>query len=295
MILEENGIIIVKSIHFAAQDRIGKLVKMEKFIAYIEQALPDRPGDTVLYQFKRQILDEMTARAAAVSARGLNDQKVLEDLILSEYPDLPGAYAAYSAKKASAKRAKRSLLFHVLGSVGFILLLLVVFLAVSFWTKAWGQTWVIMVDGILLWIDYLLFVGIKKLTSLRRLFQVFARVLLAIGVMVAAVAVFLFCMAVLHAPNSWLVVIGGIAAMFAADSLYIAVTRQKLAAIFYLAYIPAFFSMLYVIFGAAGLLPWSPGWVIIPLSLLLDVVVIAVLLIYNKKISREVARHWNED
>ena len=89
--------------------------------------------------------------------------------------------------------------------------------------------------------------------------------------------------------------IGGIAAMFAADSLYIAVTRQKLAVIFYLAYIPAFFSLLYVIFGAAGLLPWSPGWVIIPLSLLLDVVVIAVLLIYNKKISREVARHWNED
>ena len=47
--------------------------------------------------------------------------------------------------------------------------------------------------------------------------------------------------------------------------------------------------------GAAGLLPWSPGWVMIPLSLLIDAAIAAALIIRNKKIAREVAEHWNED
>ncbi len=101
--------------------------------------------------------------------------------------------------------------------------------------------------------------------------------------------------ALLHIPNSWLIVIAGIAAIFVADSIYIAVTGQKLAVIFYLAYIPAFAAMIYIIFSAAGFIPWSPGWVLIPLSLIIDVTVIAVLVIRNKKIAREVAAHWNED
>lgn len=268
---------------------------MEKFIVYIDQALPDRPGDQLLYQFKRHVLDEMTERAQTVTARGLKDPKVVQDLVLSECSDLPGAYTAFCAKKMEAKQTKRAAILNAVGSVIFILVLLIVFLAVSFLTHAWAMTWVIMVDGILLWVDYLLILGIKKLTSMRRIFHVFARILLGIAVMVASVAIFLLCMAVLHLPNSWLIIIGGVAAIFAADSIYIAVTRQKLAVLFYLVYIPAFFAMLYIIFCVAGILPWSPGWLIIPLSLLIDAVVMLILLISNKKTSREVTRHWNED
>ena len=66
----------------------------ERFITYIEQSLPDRPGDKILFQFKREMLDEMTAMDKTVEKRGLRDEKVREDLIISEYPDLPGRYAA---------------------------------------------------------------------------------------------------------------------------------------------------------------------------------------------------------
>ena len=33
----------------------------------------------------------------------------------------------------------------------------------------------------------------------------------------------------------------------------------------------------------------------IPLSLLIDAAIIAALILRNKKIAREVAKHWNED
>lgn len=268
---------------------------MERFIDYIENALPDRPGDPVLFQFKRKILDKMTELDGVVAARGLKDEKVREDLIISEYPDLPRAYAAFYAKKTEKQRSKRALIANVAGSAVYILLLLIVFLSVSFITQEWGSTWVIMVDGILLWIDYLLLLGVAKITSMRRAFHIFARLLLGIAVIVCAVAAFLVCMAVLHLPHSWLIVIAGIAAIFVADSIYITLTKQKLAVIFYLAYIPAFAAMLYIILGALGIMPWAPGWVMIPLSLLIDATIIAALVIRNKKIAREVAKHWNED
>lgn len=268
---------------------------MERFMDYIESSLPDRPGDAILFQFKRKILDEMNALSETIEKRGLRDKTVREDLIISEYPDLPEKYAAFYAEKTEKRRTKRGVIANAVGSVAFILILLVVFLAASFITDDWAHTWVIMVDGILLWIDYLLLLGVKKITSLQRKFHIFARLLLGIAVIVFFVAAFLAAMALLHIPNSWLIVIAGIAAIFVADSIYIAVTGQKLAVIFYLAYIPAFAAMIYIIFSAAGFIPWSPGWVLIPLSLIIDVTVIAVLVIRNKKIAREVAAHWNED
>lgn len=267
----------------------------ERYIDYIDQSLPDIPGDAVLFQFKKKTLDEMTATDGAVEARGLKDEKVREDLILSEYPDLAGKYAAFYNKKKQARRAKKNLIANVAGSVVYILLLLIAFLGISFATHKWGSTWVIMADGILLWIDYLLLLGAAKITSMRRAFHIFARLLLGIAVIVCAVAVFLVCMAVMHMPHSWLIIIAGVAAVFVADCVYISVTRQKLAVLFYLAYIPAFAAMLYVILGALGIIPWSPGWVIIPLSLLIDAAVMAALVIRNKKIAQEVAKHWNED
>ena len=40
----------------------------ERYIDYIDKSLTDRPGDSVLYQFKRKILDEMTAMDSTVEA-----------------------------------------------------------------------------------------------------------------------------------------------------------------------------------------------------------------------------------
>lgn len=269
--------------------------ELDRYIEYIERCLPDSPGDKVLFSFKRKILDEMRERDEITEKRGIKDKKVREDLIISEYPRLDGDYAAYARAAAEKKKAKRAAVFNAAGSAVFILLLLIVYLAVSFATDSWGSTWVIIVDGILLWLCYLLGLGVKKITSLRRVFHIFARLLLAFAVMLAAVAAFLFSMAVLHIPHSWLFVIAGVAAVFAADSIYLAATGKKLAVIYYLAYIPSFTAMIYIIGGAAGLLPWSPGWVMIPLSLLIDAAIAAALIIRNKKIAREVAEHWNED
>lgn len=268
---------------------------MEKFIHYIEQALPDHSEEPLLFQFKKKTLDEMNALSATIEKRGLKDKTVREDLIISEYPDLPGSYEKYYAEKTAEAKSKRNLFMNIVGSAAFILILIIVFLASGFISNDWGHMWVLLVDGFLLWIDYLMLIGVKKITSLSRIYHIFARILLGMAVVVFSVAVFLVAMVFFHVASSWLIVIGGIAAIFVADSIYITVTGQKLTVIFYLVYIPAIASMLYIILSVMGKIAWTPGWVMVPLSLIIDVAVIAALVIRNKKAAMEVAKYWNED
>lgn len=256
---------------------------MESYIQYIENALKNVPETPSLYKYKRQLLDKMTERANEITRSGMKDKNVLSELIISEYPDLPGDYFKFQKEDTKKERQRKNLIVNVIGSVLYVLSLIIVYLIISFISKDWRHTWLLIEGGISLWITYLLALGIAKITSMRRIFHVAARILLGIAVMVVAQAVFLVCMALLEIPDSWLIIILGIIGIFVADAIYTTVTKQKMAIINYLIYIPAVSPMLYIIFGVLGILPWSTGWVIVPLAVLVDIVIIAAKLIHNKK------------
>lgn len=268
---------------------------MEQFIQYLDTSLPDRDGGEILYKFKKKTLDEMNDRYLEVSQRGISNQKVISDLVISEHPNLENEYKAFYNSATAAAKTKRKILLNVIGSAVYILGIVIVFLAVSFVTQHWGQTWLIVVDGILLWVAYLLSLGVKKITSMRRIFHIFARILLALDVMVLTVAVFLFTLVMIGFAKSWLIVIAGIALMFAADAVYITVTKQKLAIIYYLIYIPAAAAMLYIIFSAIGITAWSSGWLLIIFSLFIDMLIIYISIARNKREKREVIDAWKEN
>lgn len=256
---------------------------MESYIQHIENSLKNVPESPSLYKYKRHLLDQMTERANEITHSGLKDDKVLSDLIISECPNLTEDYFKFQKEDTKKARQKKNLIVNAVGSVLYILSLIIVYLIISFITKDWAHTWLLIEGGISLWITYLLGIGIKKITSMRRIFHIGARILLGIAVMVVAQAVFLVCMAWLHIPHSWLIVIVGIIGIFVADAIYAGVTKQKLAIINYLVYIPAVSPMIYIILGVLGVLPWNIGWVIVPLAVLVDIVIIMAKLISNKK------------
>ena len=65
---------------------------MQDYVDYIEMTFQGEKDNGTLYRYKRQLLDRMTARAAEITHAGLRDEKVLYDLVISEFPDLPGDY-----------------------------------------------------------------------------------------------------------------------------------------------------------------------------------------------------------
>ncbi len=126
---------------------------MESYIRYIENALSGAPDDPVLFRFKKGILDEMTARANALTATGLRDEKVLSDLVISEHPDLQGEYNVYAAAANKKRRKAAFLKWNIIGCVLYVLALVTVYLTVSFLTQDWAHTWLMMEGGIGLLIE----------------------------------------------------------------------------------------------------------------------------------------------
>ena len=268
---------------------------LETYIDYINSQLPDKPGDKILYKYKKKILDEMTLRANEVTSRGLGDSDVVDDLIISEYPDLEKEYKAYHKKETAAMNRKRNIIYNLVGSAIYLLTLVTVYLGVSFATHNWGMTWAIVVDGVLIWVVYLLSFGVRKFASMKKIFHIFARILLAGSVMIMGVAAFLLVIAITDIPRSWLILIITLIGMFVTDGAFCSLNKHRLAIFYWLLYIPVISVFLFVIIGAAGLMAWNVAWIIIPLSLIIDAVIILMAIAKNKVEKLEVDDEWNED
>lgn len=268
---------------------------MSSFIDYIENTFADTANNDTLYRYKRLVLDKMTERANEVTHTGLHDEKVLDDLIISEFPHLKENYQKFCAEDRHRRKEKALNKFMIFGTFGFILVLVVLYLAISFLTHAWSQTWLLIVGGILLWVIFLFSVFIRRITALRRLFHPIARVLLALSVMAGTTVVFLFALVALHWSDAWVLYPLGVMLLYIADGIYAYVTKQKLRIINYLIYIPAGMPMLYVALGGLHILPWHPGWLLMPLSVLIDLVLIVLRSVNNAKYryKQEVDDEWN--
>lgn len=268
---------------------------MERFINYINSALPDKKGDKILYSFKKKTLDDMNARAVEVSSRGgIAEHRVLEDLIISEHSDLTAEYDAYYRKKKAEIKTRRSLIGNIIGSVVYLLLLVSVFLFVSMATHMWRVTWIIIVDGVLLWVVYLLGLLVKKFASMKRIFHIFARIALFGAVVNFMVALFLFIVALTDLPHSWLLVILGLILAFLCDALFATITKAKLRIVYWLIYIPVIATFTFIIFGAMHWLAWSVAWLMIPMSLVLDLIIITAAIAKNSAEKMEVNDIWTE-
>ena len=268
---------------------------MQSFIDYINTALPDEPKNKLLFNFKKKILDEMNLRAIEVEGRGgIHDKKVISDLIISEHEDLKAEYSDYYEKKTAAAKLKKTVIGNILGSIAYIILIVAAFLAISMATGAWSMTWAVLVDGILLWVVYLLSLGIKKLTSMKRIFHIFARLLLFGSVVIVTVAAFLLLVAFTDDAHSWLIIIEGLIAAFVCDGIFAAATGARLAILQWVAYIPIISVFVFIIIGALGIMAWSIAWIIIPLSLILDIIIIFAAISKNKKDKMEVEDIWQE-
>lgn len=270
---------------------------MQNFVDYIENTFQGTADSETLYRYKRQILKKMTERANEVTYTGLQDDKVLNDLIISEFPDLQGDYHRFQQADRKKRRDKLLNRIMIFGSIGVALVLVILFLAIGFLTDIWTPTWLIVADGMLLWVIFLLCEGVRRITSLRRLFHPIARIMLALAVMCGTVAAFLFALAALHLPKAWVIFPLGVICIYLADAVYANVTKQKLRIINYLIYILAASPMLYVFLGGLEIIPWTPGWLIVPLAVVVDILLILAAAINNSKYKYkpEVDTAWNEN
>lgn len=268
---------------------------MANFTSYVDDSLKNLPETKALYRFKQDIIKEMSDRENELIATGLKDQKVICDLIISEYPDLKAQYInKQNEKKKQAKKAKQGKLT-ILGAIGYILALTAAYLGVSFVSGAWSKTWLLMVGGIFALIIGGTVLSVKKSAEKRDAFSPLSRIMLFVSVMLTATFIFLCSIILFSASKSWLIFILAVAAGLVVDGAFAAVTKQKLAIISHLIYIPAVSALCYVSACLMGILSWHPGWLIIVAAVVADLVIIAGKISKNKSADNEEVDVWSEN
>ena len=256
---------------------------MREMTQYIDELFRDIPGDKILLSFERKIVEEWSDFSSRVKAAGLKDEDVLFDLFLSEHPDLRGEYAAYRKAELKKRHEKRTHKILLWGTPLYFLAMIGVYLAVSFITFDWRRSWLAIIAFVTFWVDGAGLLIVKELAAKRRLFHPLARVILALAVMMTAVFIYLHGLMLFEIPHFWVVIPAGVVFIYVADAIFARKTGQKLRIINYLIYIPAAAPMIYVVLAGARLIPWHPGWLIVPLAVVLDVALIVAKVIENGK------------
>lgn len=270
---------------------------MVSFQDHIDNALTGLAEKETLYEFKKDLLDEMTDRANSLIKKGLTDDKVINELIISEYPHIKADYIKILKEKKAQKRAARIGLLTAAGVAAYVFVLTAIYLAVSFITGLWGKTWLIMVGGIFAAILGGIFLLVKRSVKSKGVFRPLSRIFLAVGVFIIATFMFLCLEMLTQVSSAWLIFLFAVIAALVTDSVYATLTKQHLAVINYMIYIPIAAAVTYVALGIGGLMPWHPGWLIIVFSVVADLFIAVALIIGNGKYMRngEVLDLWNED
>ena len=253
------------------------------FIDYIEESCKNIEDNHISYIFKKKLLDKMTNRANEMSKAGLRDEKVIADLLASEFPDIENQYLEF--EKAEKKKARSKFLRTVfaLGGVIYFIAIFATYFFVSGATGDWGKTWLIIIGGIFSMIIFYVSFLIKRLYHWHRFLHPLARILVAGCVMLASIFVFLFVLMMFDPGMSWIIVILGIMATLIADLIFAFTTKQKFRTIFLFAYMPVLATMLYIVLAGSGLITWLAGWPIIFVGLAVDFIIALTIAASNAK------------
>ena len=264
---------------------------MKSFPEYIDAALAACPANETTAAFKLQVNKRMEERARQLKKRGLDDEAVLYDLVVSENADLKREYDAFEARRRELRKRKRIPLISLL----YLLGLVAVYLTAGALWHFWHPGWLIVEGGVTVLLIGILLFTVTRL-NLKRWYPV-SRILIALCVMLAAQFLFLLLRIPFRYERSYLVFIGAPAVLLICDAVLGTLTRQELIVINYLLYIPGVAALGYVILGLLGAVPWHPGWLIMIAAVLVDVAVLTGTVLYNRRFiyHPEVSDEWDGD
>ncbi len=184
------------------------------FTDYAEKALKKLPNTKSAYLYKQEVIAKMTKRANELVDSGLSDNKVINELIISEFKDIEKEYYAKMKNKNKKVKTKKKGSLAVVGIAGYVLALVVAFLAISFITGAWDKTWLIIVVGVLGAVIAGLAVGCIAAFAKKKKIAIFT-LIISIPAITALVYVLLGLTGLLAWHPGWLIIIVSVLVDFA--------------------------------------------------------------------------------
>lgn len=254
---------------------------IERFKKYLEQQFRLISPTKESMEYRQEVLQNLLDRAHEYQIKGMTDEDAIYDLCIDSLGNFKSTLSDFENRLDNVKKAAPKVGAYALTAFAVALFIVVIYLAVSFATKAWDKTWLMIIGGAFAGVIAASIFGIVKYAKKQKYLPVrgFTHIII-----ISLFALSFFMLRFLtDLPNCWLAFLVMVVAIIIADTAeaYAFDSKTKLADL--LAAIAITSVMVYVILGILGGY-WHPYWLIIVCGIIVDIaVMIASLLLYSRK------------
>ncbi len=254
---------------------------LQRFRAFLELAFRELVPTKESEDYKAELLGILMDRADEMKKSGVNDEDEIYKHCIDQLGDFKENFVNF--KKAApitpekVKRAVKKTAQCALWSGLYMLVIVAIFLIVSFTAGPWSKTWLIPVCGALVGLVavfvYACVVAVKEKRYLRLRFNA------ALAIILSLIVTYL-CYSVLSPVKvwhiSWLlflfipIIVSGI------DLVIAIITESKHVMAGLAVFIMITSTLLYVILGVTGFAPWHPTWLLPMCAAIVDVIMLVL-------------------
>lgn len=248
-----------------------------RFNNYLTNEFRGLPKSKEVSDFKEELLGALMEKAEELSNNGEENENEIFQVCIKSINGFKDTLKVLKGKPIIVKEAKRAINIFMYVLLYF-LVVVGVYLAVSFSTNSWSRSWLIIVGGSFLFAiatnAFLSFKAfMKKKFVIGRISMIFALVFAVVGVYLG-ISFFYGMWA-----KTWLIMLWLPVAILVADTIALLFLKYYKAAFGeVLAILPMISVFIYLTLALFGVLAWHPFWLIILGGVFIDIAIITVAL-----------------
>lgn len=246
---------------------------LERFRAFLELAFRELAPTKESEDYKAELLGILMDRAEEMKKNGEADENVIYKTCIEKLGDFKENFVNFK-KAAPAKTVVKKAFNGLLWGGIYMLVLVAIYLIVSFTAGPWSKTWLILVCGPLAALVGL-FVYAAVIAGKRRRYGAM-RSEIAVAITLSTVITYL-CFSVLNPVSvwhvSWLLFLFLPILLTGVDLLINIITGSKLLNVSIMIFIMIGSTLLYIILGVTGFAAWHPCWLIPVVAFIIDIII----------------------
>ncbi|MBR4801059.1 MAG: hypothetical protein IK048_05290 [Clostridia bacterium] len=264
----------------------------DRFKAYLVEAFKTIAPTKAAMEYRKQTLKDMLARAQELRIKGMTDEELIFDTVLEDYEDFGEKLKEFESREIKVNSAKRNVLLGAVLSVALVAILAITYVIIGVAAHVWHPTWLLIVGGIFAGlIGLFALVGVKAVKNKK---HAVLRLLVAAGIVLVSVFVFLVLQLATPLPQVWLTFLAMVALIVGADTAIAFLVNGKMKWVELPIFVEVFAVMLYVMLGIIVHI-WHPGWILCLAGVVAGLVELSVFVAMRNAKKAEAEKKKNYD
>lgn len=252
----------------------------ERMKRFLEEKFRAVAPTKAAMEFRKETLRRMQNYAQDLKVKGMEDEDLIFEMCVQELGDFDKVLRDFEEVHVQAVSDRQKFNYIMLGIAAGIFALVVAYLLLGVLLHAWHPAWLLIVGGVLMGVAavaVLLAVKFGKdaVKNKSNIKWIFMRLCAVVVEVLLTVIVFLCWQILAPAPRfAWYSFLVMVCMLFLVDTVIAFITKSKIAFWESLIAVIVTAALVYVMVGVAVPNFWHPGWMMMPIAIFVDMVLI---------------------